>query len=75
MEDEIKLPESKGSEDLERPEPAMLERGEIEVPEHPLQEEGEIKIDEEHLGFWLIAASALLVLLIERQKSKRPAIV
>jgi hypothetical protein len=72
VEDEIKLPDSQMSKNVEIPEPTMPERGEIKISDQTLPEEGEITIDDEHIGFWLIAASALLVLLIERQKSKRP---
>lgn len=69
---ELKIPDSQEQNDFEIPEPTMPERGEIEIPNRALPKENEITIDDEHVGFWLIAASALLVLLIERQKNKRP---
>jgi hypothetical protein len=72
VKDEIKLPDSQLSEELVIHEPTMPESGEIEIPDRQLSEEGEIRIDDEHISLWLIATFALLVLLIERQKSKRP---
>ncbi|GBE17867.1 translocation protein TolB [archaeon BMS3Abin16] len=64
--DEITLPDPQVN--VEPVEPVARAQDEIKIPDHPPQPEGEIPINEGQIGFWLIAASALFVILIERLK-------